>query len=436
MTGVFDIGRTNKKFLVFDQDWHVVFETSEQLPEIKDEDGFPCDDIRELERWVKETFAEAIHHPDFELTGINAAAYGASWVHLDQSGTPLTPLYSYLKPYPEELLEKFYREYGPKETFCARTASPPLGMLNSGLQLYWLKHDQPEVFASIRFSLHLPQYISWLLSGMKANEMTSLGCHTGMWDFTQNRLHQWVETEEISLKLPPVVRTSFSRNIRIGDRDLRIGTGIHDSSAALVPYLKNLDRPFMLMSTGTWSITLNPYYKGRITEDDLRRDVLNYLTFEGGPVRASRLFMGNEYDFQLRRLCGYFGKTREAEKEVEWDEEIMTGYRQGKDQTKKLVTGTMAGTGPFPDLQDGEWNLTGFQSFEEAYHRLLWDLSEMQMACIRLAGGDFPPDQLHIDGGFARNPIFVRLMQEKFSGEVHTADIPQATALGAAMAMM
>ena len=42
--------------------------------------------------------------------------------------------------------------------FARKTASPLLGSLNSGLQLYRLKKEQPEVFQKIHHALHLPQY--------------------------------------------------------------------------------------------------------------------------------------------------------------------------------------------------------------------------------------------------------------------------------------
>ncbi|MES1225967.1 MAG: carbohydrate kinase, partial [Bacteroidota bacterium] len=49
---IFDIGKTNKKVFLFDEDYNIVFEKTEILPEIKDEDGFPCEDIEMLVKWV------------------------------------------------------------------------------------------------------------------------------------------------------------------------------------------------------------------------------------------------------------------------------------------------------------------------------------------------------------------------------------------------
>ena len=42
---IFDVGKTNKKLLLFDAQYNVVYEQSDQLPETIDEDGDPCEDV-------------------------------------------------------------------------------------------------------------------------------------------------------------------------------------------------------------------------------------------------------------------------------------------------------------------------------------------------------------------------------------------------------
>ena len=43
---IFDIGKTNKKLFLFDEDYKIVFEKNECLTEIKDEDGDACEDLQ------------------------------------------------------------------------------------------------------------------------------------------------------------------------------------------------------------------------------------------------------------------------------------------------------------------------------------------------------------------------------------------------------
>src|SRR6187455_3246841 len=97
---IFDIGKTNKKLLLFDEQYKIVHEENAQLEETTDEDGFACEDLNALTKWVWEKYWGLEVHKSFEVKAVNFSAYGASFVHLNDFYKPLTPLYNYLKPYP------------------------------------------------------------------------------------------------------------------------------------------------------------------------------------------------------------------------------------------------------------------------------------------------------------------------------------------------
>ncbi|MEL7006479.1 MAG: hypothetical protein AAFN93_27715, partial [Bacteroidota bacterium] len=139
LTAVFDIGKTHKKFLLFDENLETVVEDSIKIDEIEDEDGFPCDDLNAISEWIKTKV-----DTDAKIQKLNFTTYGASLVHLDKNRKPITPLYNYLKPIPPEVQFEFYEKYGPADKFAEETSSPNLGMLNSGLQLFWLKKAKPK----------------------------------------------------------------------------------------------------------------------------------------------------------------------------------------------------------------------------------------------------------------------------------------------------
>jgi sugar (pentulose or hexulose) kinase len=42
---IFDVGKTNKKILLFNEDYQLVLDQLQVFEEITDEDGFPCEDI-------------------------------------------------------------------------------------------------------------------------------------------------------------------------------------------------------------------------------------------------------------------------------------------------------------------------------------------------------------------------------------------------------
>ncbi|MCH5714872.1 hypothetical protein [Niabella hibiscisoli] len=209
----------------------------------------------------------------YDIKAINFSAYGASFVHLDERDTPVTPLYNYLKPYPTKTEEQFYAAYGTKEDIAIATASPALGNLNSGLQLYSLKYDKAKLFDKTASSLHFPQYLSYLVSGQKYSDITSIGCHTALWDYSNNGYHEWVLKEGIDKKLPPVFSSEQALDIVYNGKTLKCGIGLHDSSAAFIPYIQNVNEPFLLISTGTWCISRMLLTKSRLPRRSWKKTV-------------------------------------------------------------------------------------------------------------------------------------------------------------------
>src|SRR5687768_5440399 len=161
---VFDVGKTNKKLVLFDEQYKLVYEENKQLEEVSDEDGFACEDVLALTQWIKDSFDRLLNKKQFDIKAVNFSAYGASFVYLDDELNVIPPLYNYLKPYPAGLQKKFYNDYGGETIVARQTASPVLGNLNSGMQLYRLKHEKPDTFKKIKWALHLPQYLSFILS--------------------------------------------------------------------------------------------------------------------------------------------------------------------------------------------------------------------------------------------------------------------------------
>jgi sugar (pentulose or hexulose) kinase len=113
---IFDIGKTNKKLLLFDQQYKLLHEETTQINETTDEDGFVCEDVAALSKWILERFERILSDERYQIKAINFSAYGASFVHLDENGKPATPLYNYLKPFPEALKKSFYDKYGGRKS--------------------------------------------------------------------------------------------------------------------------------------------------------------------------------------------------------------------------------------------------------------------------------------------------------------------------------
>ncbi len=495
---ILDIGKTNKKCFVFDEDYRIVFEQSTQLPETTDEDGDPCEDIDLLSSWVLESVCAILNDPRFSILAINCTTYGASFVHVSRNAVPglcrssperrsgvqaerhsevRTPLYNYLKPFPEDLQKQFFDTYGEASKIALETASPILGNLNSGLQLYWLKHRRPLIFNQIEWSLHLPQYVSYLIDAavnMRSDaaafisEITSIGCHTLLWNFRKNDYHDWVKAEGIDAKFPPLVlRNAVSERIEIGPEPLvlrnavsertdigpeplvfrnavperieidpeplvlrnavperieidpeqpvlrnavpertdidpeqrsgiPIGPGLHDSSAALIPYLACFKEPFLLISTGTWCISLNPFNDEPLTPEELAQDCLCYLSYDGKPVKAARYFGGHEHEQAVIKLAEEYGVN--------------------------------------PDFYQSK--LSESAELSECYNSFMRQLIGRQLHSTRLALGKTPVRHIFVDGGFSKNELYMKLLAQSFPKiKVYAAEVAQATALGAALSV-
>lgn len=421
VVAIFDVGKTNKKLFLFDEHYDIVFERSARFLETVDEDGDPCENLESLRLSVFDSLHEVFRLDQFDIKAINFTSYGASFVYLDESGRPLTPLYNYLKAYPKELEESLHNTYGGIEGFSLATASPALGSLNSGLQLYRIQQEKPEVYEKLKYAVHLPQYLSFLVSGQVYSDMTSIGCHTALWDFAKKAYHQWVKETGIESKLAPIVKGDEVFSAAFPGSTYKVGVGLHDSSSALIPYLLNFHEPFILISTGTWCISLNPFNDENLTKEELEKDCLFYMTYAGTPVKASRLFAGYEHEVQTKRIAEHFQVTTGRFKHIEIDWKIIEKLSAGKEIPANLDA-------------FGQVDLSSFADYVEAYHAFIIYLVAAQVASTRLILAKKRIKRIFVDGGFSKNNIFMNLLARTFGNiEIYAASMAQATAIGAAL---
>ncbi len=414
---IFDLGKTNKKFLLYDEHLQLVYKNSLQLPETVDEDLFPCEDHILLKDWMLSSFAEAVHLRKYKIVGLNFSAYGATMVHLDSDNQPIAPAYNYLKPYDKSLQQSLYQRYGGRTSFCSETASPPLGHLNSGLTLYWLQQVYPKLYSQIKCSLHLPEFCSFLFSDDLHSGITSLGCHTHLWDFAKHDYHRWVREESLIQKLAPLRPSGYAIQKQFNGKNLLVGMGLHDSSSALIPHLKREESSFALLSTGTWCITLNPFNQEPLTAQELEADCLCYMSYTGTPVKAARYFAGKIHEDMVNGLCQVYEKLPEYFYSLSFDEGLFLMAEEAYDLSDSV----------------SYYNLP---SAAQAYHHFIYSLVRRLIPSIQLAIGNTDVRRLIVEGGFCRNKIFMTLLH-RFLPHVDllTSGDEEASALGAAMLM-
>jgi sugar (pentulose or hexulose) kinase len=235
-----------------------------------------------------------------------------------------------------------------------------------------------------------------------------------LWNFEANDYHSWVYKEELDKRFAPVYH---SDSIIKKNSAMNVGIGLHDSSAALIPYLKFCNEPFVLISTGTWCISLNPFNSSPLTDEELKSDCLCYLSYKGKPVKASRLFAGYEHEMQTKNLSQHFNKAIDYYKSVKYDAALLNKIKNER-------------------INFSGEDLKMFTSYEEAYHALMFDIIQKQVASTNFILNNSSVKKIFVDGGFSTNKIYMRLLADEYDDiEICAATVPCATALGAAIAL-
>jgi sugar (pentulose or hexulose) kinase len=426
---VIDIGKTNKKIFLFDEDFNLVFQNLIQFEEIKDEDGFPCDNIKAIETWILDQIKSIQDKGDHQIKAINFSTHGASLIYLDKDGNRIAPLYNYLKPLEKEKFKNLYETNGGEDEFSRKTASPAYGMLNTGLQMLWIKRDKPELWKKVNAILHYPQYLSYLFTKKVTADFTSVGAHTATWDFDTMQYHNWLANENITL--PEPCKGNEAVIADVNGEQIAIGTGLHDSSSSIIPVLDNhKGDDFILLSTGTWIIAMNPFSKETLTQTQLQNNCLCFMTPEKQQVKSSMQFLGRIHEVYMKALSDYF------KVDINTHLDLTLNNSLCKELVKK-DTRVFLSKGIDEDFEAHPELLKNFLSYETAYYQLVYEITKKVVAGIDLITDKGTDTSIvYISGGFNKNEVFIKFLTLcKENIEIRISDCKNESALGAALLM-
>lgn len=419
LIAVFDVGKTNKKFTVYDSSLVAVHSETVRIGEIE-VGGVTCDDADSLVAWVKAKLAE--WHS--KLSAVAVSTHGATLALTDSEGRLVMPIVSYNHEVGSEVKQAFFEEFGSPEELYERTGTPPLGqLLNAGIQLFWIRKEYPERYAKARRILFLPQYVVFSFSGLEASEVTSLGCHTYLWDLVEG---SWSRVAE-GLDVPPRSPAIKSVWERIGEVDGVVATpGIHDSNAALLPYLMRERGDFVLASTGTWCVLMYPGAPFAPSREDVYRDVLYYVDAYGRPVKAARFKCGFEFEHYANLLKSAFGGDPLA---VRLDRKLAAEVLKAGEAF--FIPTLTPGTGQFPRSKG---RVVGrLTDLARAYYYLNLSLAVQTWYALNLLTGG-KRVRVYVQGGFAKNDVYLAYLATLARrAEVVKGEYPEATSLGAAL---
>lgn len=313
---ILDIGKSNTRLFLFDENLNIVYGTRANFPLVQGEAGLQFDDFESIFNWFLRQVKIIGDDREFCIRAINVCSFGATIAHLDENGEQAFPLLAYTSIPPANLDEEFKAWMKSIPGGNKRLGTPVLSrFLNVAKQIFYLRKMQPEIADRVRFSLFLPQYFIYRLTGVKVSEASCYGTHTCLWDFDMMAPSYevldglgWMEkmpklNNPLNLsQLNPEFRKLFRTN-----KSLTVGAGVHDTAAALSAYWHSTDEEFVLLSTGSWNIALNPFAEFVLSDRDLISGTRYYLTPHLQKVRASRLFAGREHELQVERIDNYFG---------------------------------------------------------------------------------------------------------------------------------
>ncbi len=447
---VFDVGKTNKKLLVFDSRLQLLESTYASFPPVR-RDDVEMDDIDAIDAWLFEQLAaQARRHP---IRVIAVCTHGATFAAVDADGRAVPGVISYTTDPGEEFNEEFYRLFGASEHLQRVTATPRFSLLlNVGKGIYFLKKRFPEDFARARHFLNYPQYFGHRLTGRVGAEATFVGCHTYLWDFGAGQWSSVARDLGIVDRLPSRVQRSWDTlgTITPGaarrtglDPSTIVTMGIHDSNASLLPYLIKARGDFVLNSTGTWCVVMKPSTSPRFDDEDIGKVVFYNLDAFSRPVKTAIFCGGMEFDAYLalfKKIAGSEGTSDFdpalygrilRERRLFILPEVYPGTGQFTGSRARIVEdGAVI---PFEAVQKGEVVPRLFRDPAVARPVLIISLALQTEVALRRAGMR-AGEPLYVEGGFRRNESYNALLAALAPGSpVSLTSMKEATAFGTAI---
>ena len=265
-----------------------------------------------------------------------------------------------------------------------------------------------------------PQYWAHRLTGVAACDITSLGCHTDLWDPHKGEFSTLLDEMRLRVCLtPPRKPAEILGPIlpKIASRtglppNTPVACGIHDSNASLLPHLVAQTPPFSVVSTGTWVVVMT--VGGAPVALDGSRDTLININAFGQPTPSARFMGGREYD----RMRGQ-GAAPGAH-----------DVRDVLDNHLFLLPSVESATGPFqgrthgwapaePDVTDPRRDVA-----------LALYLALMTAECLAITGANGP---VIVEGPFAQNPLYLAMLAAATGFPVTASASQTGTAVGAAL---
>jgi len=464
---VIDIGMTNKKIAVYNDSLKQLDVQYRFFKPLIIND-LECHDLNAMEEWFIEALGEFAKK--YPIKAIAVSTHGATFVCADENGRSAVPCVYYTHEPSEDFHRCFYERFGKAEELQARTGTPAFkAMINPAKGIFFTQEQFGDKFKNVRSILPYPQYWGFRFTGNAGVESTYMGNHTYLWDFSDNRLSSVAHNLGIASLIPDKLHNSWDVLGTISSdfaaktglsKDTIVTMGIHDSNAAMLPHFAKKGRKgFILNSTGTWCVIMNPVDKYGFSSGELGKVVFFNISAFGSPIKTAIFLGGMEFE----TWSNLFFKQRRRKDIPGWNEEL---YRSVlKEKRIFLLPELTQGTGQFPSsrariVEDGKNyffdNIDAaplpenspqippcFCDYEKLFAALRISLVMQTLTALERTYNEpqvsFPrtgidnPREVYTEGGFRKDESYLRLLSSSIVNKVFLTDIDEAAALGAAM---
>ena len=413
---VIDIGKTNAKLalvrLLDQSEIAVVTRPNTVLPG----PPYPHFDVEGHWEFILDGLSR--FHAEFGIGAITVTTHGASGALIAEDGSLAAPILDYEHTGPDDSASAYDAIRPP----FSETGSPRLSMgLNLGAQLHWQFTTNPDLRDRVAHVVTYPQFWAYKLTGVLATDVTSLGCHTDLWNPYDGQFSSLPEALGIAGKIAPPMKPGEVLGPVKSDVAHRTGLppetpvycGIHDSNASLLSHLVARKPPFSVVSTGTWVIAMAVGGKPVTLDPDL--DTLVNVNAFGEAVPSARFMGGREHDMVLDGSA------------VEVAEEDTLAVLN---QRRMLLPAVVPETGPFAGMQ-ARWHRgeppkgSGQRGAAVGFY-----LALVTARCLELIGHEGP---IIVEGPFARNSTYLTMLGVASSSAVVPMDSTTGTSQGAAL---
>ena len=310
-TAVLDIGKTNLKFVVFDGAGTLLYER--QIPNASlAGPPYPHADIEKIWNFLGDELR--VTADKFKIKTLIPTTHGASCAVMNEQGLVLP-----IMDYEFTSVEDITKRYEPMRDVFNLSYSPamPAG-LNVGKQLAWQKWNLEFEFVKASKIVGYPQYWVWRLTGQFAFDICSMGAHTDLWRPVENKPTQLAHTLGLATLLAPI-QSPWTKIGMLSAKaanelgvlpNIEILCGIHDSNAALLPYLASRKAPFTVISTGTWVVIMAVGHS--LSSLKLDKDMYANIDAEGRPTACLKFMGGREFS-TIAQGCSSLEKSEDIQ---------------------------------------------------------------------------------------------------------------------------